>query len=646
MELKRAYAELIIKAAAPSKDGRRRFTGIATTPTADRSGDIVEPKGADFKLPLPLLWQHDATDPIGWITSAKVTAKGIEVEGEVADISTDGPLKQRLATAWQMIEGGLVRGLSIGFRPVEFEALNAKEPWGPLKFIKWLWLELSAVTIPANGEATILAIKSADRQTLAALGRKSGDSTSRRFGAHQGSDTMKTLREMREALQQKQARMDELAEIRKNSADDYTDEHRDEMETLVTECRGLQDDILDAQRLQIKASGARAIEGGDGEGGTRSRARVPGGASFVKNQDPEDAFKGQSFTRIVLAKALGKIHDESPAYVAAKRWGKTHPKLVEHIKATVAGGGTGSGEWGAELAQSDTRFTGDFVEFLYALTVFDRLNLRALPANVHVKGQDGAFTGFWVGESKAIPMSKGDFSDVELRNLKLGALTVISRELMEDSSPAAEALCRDGLAQAIAQKLDTTFLSTAAASAGVSPAGILNGVTPIQASGTDAAAVRADMQALLYPFVTNKMASGITLVMNPATAMALGWLINALGQPEFPGLNQNGGTLNNMPVVVGDNVTPGQIIAIRTQDVWRIGDGGVQVSMSTEATIEQRDDPTGATDTPTGVTTTGLTNMFQEDSVAFKVTRRTNFAKRRSTAVTYIDNAEYGGVVS
>ncbi len=295
---------------------------------------------------------------------------------------------------------------------------------------------------------------------------------------------------------------------------------------------------------------------------------------------------------------------------------------------------------------ADNRYTGDFIEYLYAMTVFDKLPLRQIPARVHVKGQDGAFTGYWVGESKGIPMSKGDYSDVELTPLKVAALTVISMELLEDSQPSAEMLVRDGLAEASAQKIDTTFLSASAASAGVSPAGILNGVSAFTPSGTDLAAVRADLQTLLYPYVTNKMASGIYLVMNPATAMALGMMYGTLDQLAFPDINENGGTLSKRPVVTGDNVTPGNVIAIRPSDVWRIGDSGIRVSMSRDATIEQRDDPTGATDTPTGVTTTGLTSMFQEESVAFKVVRRFNFQKRRSAAVQYISDVEWGGIVS
>ncbi|MEN5181766.1 HK97 family phage prohead protease [Comamonas testosteroni] len=166
--MNRAYSTLEIKAA--EEGGKRTFTGIASTVTPDRSGDIVEPKGAQFKLPIPLLWQHDHSDPIGWITSAKVTDKGIEVNGEVADVEEVGPLKDRLAMAWQMLKSGLVRGLSIGFNVIEYRRIDTDARG--LHFSKWEWLELSAVTIPANQEASITAIKSADTAILASSGKK------------------------------------------------------------------------------------------------------------------------------------------------------------------------------------------------------------------------------------------------------------------------------------------------------------------------------------------------------------------------------------------------------------------------------------------------------------------------------------------
>ncbi|WP_280191182.1 HK97 family phage prohead protease [Delftia sp. PS-11] len=165
--MERAYSTLVIKAIG-SEGGKRTFKGIASTPSADRTGDIVEPKGAQFKLPIPLLWMHDSSDPIGWITAAKVTEKGIEVEGEVANIEEEGALKDRLTNAWQMLQAKLVRGLSVGFKPLE--ASRIEGTFG-MRYTKWLWFELSAVTVPANAEASITTIKSLDKALRAATGR-------------------------------------------------------------------------------------------------------------------------------------------------------------------------------------------------------------------------------------------------------------------------------------------------------------------------------------------------------------------------------------------------------------------------------------------------------------------------------------------
>lgn len=170
--MKYAHSFLEIKAMEPGADGKRRFKGIATTPTADRSGDIVEPKGAEFKLPIPLCWMHNTRDPVGWVTAAKVTDKGIEIEGEIASVQEPASLKERLDTAWAMLTVKLVQGLSIGFKPLEEARIGDTYSY---RYLKWLWLELSPVTVPANGDCSITQIKSADEVVRrAALGAHGG----------------------------------------------------------------------------------------------------------------------------------------------------------------------------------------------------------------------------------------------------------------------------------------------------------------------------------------------------------------------------------------------------------------------------------------------------------------------------------------
>ena len=157
--LKRAYSTLEIKA-AEGPDGKRRFSGVASTPSMDMMGDVIEANGMEITLPTPLLWQHDSCEPIGWVRSAKVTSKGIEVECEVANVAEPGALKDRLDECWQMLKSGLVRGLSVGFSVIESARIEGTYGY---HYLKTKLHELSTVTIPANSDCGLTAIKSADQ---------------------------------------------------------------------------------------------------------------------------------------------------------------------------------------------------------------------------------------------------------------------------------------------------------------------------------------------------------------------------------------------------------------------------------------------------------------------------------------------------
>lgn len=157
MTMTRAYSLLEIK---ELDEATRRITGIASTPKTDRAGDIVMPEGAVFTLPIPFLYQHDSRQPIGHVIEAKVSKKGIEIVAEIAQGVHDD-----VDRAWKYIKAGLVRGLSIGFRGIDTEQIP--NSWGMI-FEKWEWLELSAVTIPANADASIQTIKQYDAEALKA----------------------------------------------------------------------------------------------------------------------------------------------------------------------------------------------------------------------------------------------------------------------------------------------------------------------------------------------------------------------------------------------------------------------------------------------------------------------------------------------
>lgn len=161
----RAYSLFEVK----SLDAKRRsFSGLATTPALDRVSDSIDPLSAQFKNPLVLLHQHDHKSPIGTVTFKKPTKAGIPFEAEIPVINEPGPLKDRTDTAWGEIEHGLVRAVSIGFRP-DMERTKPNKAGG-YDFEGIEIFELSTVSVPANAQALIHTIKSLDDAAMAEAG--------------------------------------------------------------------------------------------------------------------------------------------------------------------------------------------------------------------------------------------------------------------------------------------------------------------------------------------------------------------------------------------------------------------------------------------------------------------------------------------
>lgn len=151
--MNRALVALEIKAL---DDDAYTLEGWATTAEIDRMGDIVLPNGAEYKLPIPFLLDHDARQVVGEVDRVEVSDKGIKFWAHVKKIAEEGEAKALCDKAWSFIKNGLRKAVSIGFRPLDFDVL----PNGGLKFTSWEWYELSAVGIPAQPGAVITATKS------------------------------------------------------------------------------------------------------------------------------------------------------------------------------------------------------------------------------------------------------------------------------------------------------------------------------------------------------------------------------------------------------------------------------------------------------------------------------------------------------
>lgn len=144
-------------------NGKRTIRGVANSGGMDRMGDIVEPKGGRWTLPVPLLWQHKHDQPIGWVRTIEAKSDGLWITAELAEGIG------KADEAWRMIEAGLVDSYSIGFRADDWDPL----PGGGMRFTSWSLLEVSVVTVPADPAAKISRSGSAARSAATTSGRGS-----------------------------------------------------------------------------------------------------------------------------------------------------------------------------------------------------------------------------------------------------------------------------------------------------------------------------------------------------------------------------------------------------------------------------------------------------------------------------------------
>ena len=134
----------------------------------DAYGDVVA-KGA-FKASLAahkaagtmpaMLWQHDASIPIGVWSDMSEDDSGLKIKGRLVLDTEKG------REAYVLLKAGALNGLSIGFVATE-KSWNDKDGTRTLLGVD-LW-EVSLVTFPANAKARTTSIKAADASAITTI---------------------------------------------------------------------------------------------------------------------------------------------------------------------------------------------------------------------------------------------------------------------------------------------------------------------------------------------------------------------------------------------------------------------------------------------------------------------------------------------
>ncbi len=454
---------------------------------------------------------------------------------------------------------------------------------------------------------------------------------------------MKTITEQIQDLEAtraaKAARAEEVMTKGLDEGRTTDDAEAEEFDTIESELKKIDRDITRLKSLEkISMQKATAVSGDSTKSASESRAPLT-----VKNT--QKAEPGIQFARYAMCVGQAKGNIMQAAEIAKSRFPDDEAVNLR-IKAAVEAGTTTDATYASPLVRSDN-FEADFVEFLRPQTIIGQFGQNGVPAlnripfNVRIAGQTSGGAGYWVGEGAAKPLTAFDFNAIELRWAKVANIAVLTEELIRFSTPSAERLVRDALANALIERLDRDFVDPAkAAVAGVSPASITNGVTAIVSVGNDAEAVRTDIKALWAGYITNNInPAGAVYIMSATTALSLSMMTNALGQPEFTGITMRGGQLNGVPVIVSQYVAAGTVILANASDIYLADDGQVAIDASREASLQMDNAPTMNSGTGTGV---AVVSMFQTNSVAIRAERYINWQKRRAQAVAVLTSADWG----
>ena len=128
--------------------------------------------------------------------------------------------------------------------------------------------------------------------------------------------------------------------------------------------------------------------------------------------------------------------------------------------------------------------------------------LTGLRGDTVIPKQTGASTAYWIAEGDSLTDSNATYASVRLEPKHVGALTGLSRQLIQQSNPAIEHLVRDDFAAVVSLAVDKALLHGTAVAK--QPVGILNvsGIQTASLATLDWAAIVAMLEKLGLENVT------------------------------------------------------------------------------------------------------------------------------------------------
>lgn len=638
---------IVYKAAASNGDG---LEFVLSDATVDRMGDIIDPAGWDlrnFKQNPIALFGHSGDFPIGkW---ADLRVEGGKLVGRLV-LAARGT-SARIDELIGLVEQGILRAVSVGFRPIEAEPIDKNKPYGGQRYKKQELLETSLVSVPANPAAVALA-KSLNL---------SSETLSLVFGEHavnrqldgsvpgENADPKPVNRsinnENRRLSGDKSMTIKSLSQ-RIEDAQEQLVAKRDTL-TELTAAEDLDVEAVEALTQQIEAEerAIAALKASEAKIGINAKAASGVEAPAIAKRPlgfPQKDVRGfDLLVRAATVRGIAHFTGNTVDKVLDERY-PGHEATAIVAKADQTIGTTTVSGWASEIVQTTY---ADFMQALTGYSIYPALRDRGVGLSFDGNGTvsipsrtAGGAGGGFVAEGSPIRVGRITTAATTMTPRKLGVIVPFSRELAKRSTPAIEALVRQAILEDTAVILDSALLDATASSTS-RPAGLLNGVSAAASGygGGDHVAVKEDFKALLAPFISANASDSITVIMNPAQALAIAMMDGPLNNT-----NWFSAIRDRVTIVESTHATANRIIAIRNSDFATALGDAPEFDISEQATVHMEDTTPLEIVSGTGPTTADpVRSFFQTATIGVRMLMDVSWKMRRSGMVQWIDTTTY-----
>ena len=513
---------------APDK-GKREVPLTMATDTPVDMGDcyeVLDMTDVDLsRVPLPLIVSHNQRDlPIGVVLNVSVTG------GRLTGIARFGQSVEA-EQIYNDVIGGTITNVSIGYERRNSVLVDQEKN---IILTKFTPLECSVVSVPADpGAGFFRSYKMQNTENL---------TRSQRAAARESAEA--DLAIATRAERNERTRVQELRAMGEAyGLSNLTNQMIDDG-TSINEARGLiLERKMNSNKFNTSLSGSENTYIGmsDKESRTFSISKML--RAYVTNDWREAGLEREASRTI--AKQLGR--DTQGFFI---------PMDALASRSGYAVGTAGEGTTGGTMVATNL-LAGAFIDVLRKKVRVMEMGATVLPGligNVDIPRQSSATATTWVSEGGNLTEAEGTFDKVTLSPKAIGTYSMVSRNMLMQSTPAIEAVIRSDLAAQLALGIDRAAIMGTGTNN--EPTGIFNqsGVLSV-VGGDNGSAITFDHLIDMVTKVASNNADlgSLGYIVNAATIGSLSKLKTTTGQYLWP--NRGGSTETYAPAAAAMGAT-------------------------------------------------------------------------------------------